>query len=124
MRISRCIYTYIHAHIVPDPLVLAYIERGILRLQGATSLSDGQRNVQAASVLLRGQNLLGFWVYGLGLGFGVWGLGFRVLGFRFWGLGLGINGDNGKEDGNYYGILGLNRDNGEENGNYYLGCRV
>ena len=31
-----------------------------------------------------------------------------------------IFGDNGKENGNYYGILGLYGDNGKENGNYYL----
>ena len=27
-----------------------------------------------------------------GLGFGVWGLGFRSLGFRVWGLGFGVLG--------------------------------
>ena len=32
---------------------------------------------------------------------------------------MGLYGDNGKEDGNYYSILGLYRDNGKENGNYY-----
>ena len=35
------------------------------------------------------------------------------------------NGDNGKENGNYYlgsrVILGLHRGNGKENGNYYSG---
>ena len=36
---------------------------------------------------------------------------------------LGLYGDNGKENGNYYlgfrVILGLYKDNGKENGNYY-----
>ena len=33
--------------------------------------------------------------------------------------------DNGRENGNYYGILGLYRDNGKEHGNYWklLGVR-
>ena len=30
--------------------------------------------------------------------------------------------DNGKENGNHYGILGIYRDNGKENGNYYKDC--
>ena len=29
-----------------------------------------------------------------------------------------------KMEGNYYSILGLYGDNGKENGNYYLGFRV
>ena len=33
---------------------------------------------------------------------------------------LGLYGDNGKENGNYYN--GLYGDNGKENGNYYRGC--
>ena len=53
---------------------------------------------------------------------------------------MGLNRDNGKENGNYRDykgyigiivyiyiyiyILGLYRDNGKENGNYYLGFRV
>ena len=32
---------------------------------------------------------------------------------------MGLYGDNGKENGNYYRILGLYWDNGKENGNYY-----
>ena len=32
---------------------------------------------------------------------------------------MGLYRDNGKENGNFYGILGLYRDNGKENGNYY-----
>ena len=36
---------------------------------------------------------------------------------------VGLFGDNGKENGNYYSILGLYGDNGKENGSYY-GFRV
>ena len=32
---------------------------------------------------------------------------------------LGLSWENGKENGNYYGLLGLYWDNEEENGNYY-----
>ena len=34
----------------------------------------------------------GFWVWDLGLGFGVWGVGFWVLGLGFgvWGVGVGV----------------------------------
>ena len=47
----------------------------------------------------------GIWVWGLGLGFGVWGLGFGVwgLGFGVWGLGFGVWGLG-------FGVLGLKRE--------------
>ena len=37
---------------------------------------------------------------------------------------LGLNWDNGKENGSYYSILGVYRDNGKENGSYHsiMGC--
>ena len=31
----------------------------------------------------------------------------------------GDDGDNGKENGNYYNMLGIYGDNGKENGNYH-----
>ena len=33
---------------------------------------------------------------------------------------LGLHGDNGKENGNYYIILGFSWENGKENGNYCI----
>ena len=45
----------------------------------------------------------------------------RLSGFR---VILGLYGDNGKENGNYYiiiwYILGLSKDSGKESGNYYI----